>query len=304
MSGFRINTNIPAIFAQRQLSITNLSLQKNLEKLASGFRINRAADDAAGLAISERFRTQINGLKQAEKNIQDGISLIQTAEGGIETISDMLQRLRTLAVQAANDTLTTSDRAMIQLELNQVIAEIDRQVSTVTFNTKVLLDGTFSRKPGAPNRTSLVLQVGANRGQTISLFISTMSATALGVIGLIQQGNSVSSLLGRVAGTTLQTGGVMTRVAAESAIAVISSAIDIANALRAELGAVQNRLERSVNFVRIQNENQEASESLIRNLDFASEIVDFTKNQILQQAGTAALAQANVAPQSVLQLLR
>lgn len=304
MSGFRINTNVPALFSQRNLAITNSALSKNLERLSSGFRVNRAADDAAGLAVSERFRTQTNGLGQAQKNIQDGISLIQVAEGGIDTISDMLQRIRTLSVQASNDTLTTLDRSLIQLEVNQVLEEIDRQVSTVSFNTKVLLNGTFSRTAGATGRTSLVIQVGANKTQTIALFISTVSAKGLGINGLSQAGNTATSLLGKSAGTTLQKAGVMTHLAAESAITVISSAIDKVNSLRAELGAKQNRLERTLNFARIQLENQAASESRIRDLDFADEIVNFTKNQILQQAGTAALAQANVAPQTVLQLLR
>lgn len=299
MAGFRINSNVPALFSQRTLNLTNEMLSKNLERLSSGLRINRASDDAAGLAVSERFRTQTNGLKQAQTNIQDGISLIQIAEGGISTISDMLQRLRTLSVQASNDTLTTTDRSLLQLEVNEIIEEVDRQVSTVTFNTKQLLNGDFARGTG-----SVAIQAGANSGQTISLHIFTASATGMGITGLGQTGNSSASLLGKSTGTTLQTGGIMTRIAAESAIALLSSAIDRINSLRAELGAKQNRLERTLNFVRVQTENQQASESRIRDLDFAAEVVDFTKNQILQQAGTAALAQANVAPQTVLQLLR
>jgi flagellin len=305
MSGFRVNTNVPAIFAQRQLSVTNSRLQSNLERLSSGLRINRAGDDAAGLAISERFRTQINGLKQAQKNTQDGISLIQTAEGGIETISDMLQRLRQLAVQASNDTLTTTDRALIQLEFNQIITEIDRQASTVNFNTKNLLTGTYSSVSG----TSLVLQVGANTSERITFNIFTSTAAGLGVNGLSVGGaqTGTTTLISSVISTALSgtsNSGVVTRAGAESAITLLSTAITKVNGLRAELGALQNRLERTLNFTQIQSENQSAAESRIRDLDFADEIVTFTKNQILQQAGTSALAQANVAPQSVLQLLQ
>jgi len=309
MSGFRVNTNVPALFAQRQLGIVNRNLQGNLERLSSGLRINKAGDDAAGLAISERFRTQINGLKQASKNIQDGVSLIQTAEGGIETISDQLQRLRTLAVQASNDTLTTNDRALIQLEFNQILTEINRQSSTVNFNSKVLLSGNFSgvSNTNTSYRGSLALQVGANKGETITLRLFTASTAGLGVNILSVQGAQtatvtlISSLI-----TSSGTGrdGVITRAGAESAITVISNAITKVNGLRAELGAVQNRLERTLNFVEVQKENQAAAESRIRDLDFSEEIINFTKNQILQQAGTSALAQANVAPQSVLQLLQ
>ncbi|MEK8022749.1 MAG: flagellin [Candidatus Hydrogenedentota bacterium] len=299
MSGFRVNTNIPAIFAQRQLNVTNRVLQTNLERLSSGLRINKAADDAAGLAISERFRTQINGLKQSSKNIQDGISLIQTAEGGIESISDQLQRLRTLAVQASNDTLTTNDRALIQLEFNQVLSEIDRQASTVNFNTKVLLKGTYSKVGG----TSLVFQVGANKTESIGVTLFTATTSGLGVNGLKVNGTqtATTSLISSIISLG---GGVVGRTSAESAITIIGNAITKVNGLRAELGSVQNRLERTLNFVEIQQENQAAAESRIRDLDFADEIVAFTKNQILQQAGTSALAQANVSPQSVLQLLQ
>ncbi|MEK8022750.1 MAG: flagellin [Candidatus Hydrogenedentota bacterium] len=306
MSGFRVNTNIPALFAQRQLGINNNLLQQNLERLSSGLRINRAADDAAGLAVSERFRTQINGLKQASKNIQDGISMIQTAEGGIETISDMLQRLRSLAVQASNDTLTTNDRALIQLEFNQVLAEIDRQASTVNFNGKLLLTGTFSKVGG----TSLSLQVGANKTETIGLNILTSSNAGLGINGLkvngvqTQSTSLISSIITLATTAGSGTQGVVSRTGAESAITILGNAINEVNGLRAEFGSIQNRLERTLNFVGIQMQNQAASESRIRDLDFSDEIISFTKNQILQQAGTSALAQANVAPQSVLQLLQ
>ena len=303
MAGFRVVTNVPAIFSQRQLGVTNTNIQKNLEKLSSGLRINKSADDAAGLAISERFRTQINGLKQSAKNIQDGISMIQTAEGGIETISDQLQRLRTLAVQSANDSLTTMDRAMIQLEFNQVLTEIDRQSSTVNFNTKVLLRGAYSAVGG----TSLSIQAGANQNERITFNIFTSNTAGLAINNLTVAGaqTSTTTLISSIISNAM-TGpsGVVMRTGAESAITLISNAITKVNGLRAEFGALQNRLERTYNFVQIQSENQSAAESRIRDLDFANEIVDFTKNQILQQAGTSALAQANVAPQSVLQLLK
>lgn len=324
-AGFRINTNVPALFAQRQLAITNGSLQRNLERLASGFRINRAGDDAAGLAISERLRIQVNGLKRAALNLQDGISMIQVAEGGVVMISEMLQRIRVLAIQAANDTISSADRVLLQLEVNELISEIDRQATTVQFNQKVLLDGSFDVSKGKP---SLVLQVGANSGETFSFGIFSLSAKGLG-IRLTTPGsasantinvdglfiNAVTSAQGEtipfvgIRSDQLETaatinGGIITRPAASSALTLLETAIDRVNSLRAVFGAVQNRMERTLNFIRLSMENQAAAESRVRDLDFAEEIVDFTKNQILQQTGTAALAQANVAPQTVLQLLQ
>ena len=311
MAGFRINTNVPALFSQRRLQVTNMRLSSNLEKMSSGLRINRAADDAAGLAISEGFRTQVNGLKVASRNIQDGISMIQVAEGGIVEVTDQLQRLRALSIQSANDTLTTSDRALIQLEFNQLLTEIDRQVSTVNFNTKVLLTGSFSKVSTSGNSAvSLRLQVGANRGEQISFNIFTVSTKGLGVDGLKVSAAQTTtiSLVSSIITTATASGstqiGVVSRTGAESAITLLTTALTSVMGLRAELGALQNRLERTFSFVQVQMENQAAAESRIRDLDFASEIIDFTKNQILQQAGSSALAQANVAPQSVLQLLR
>lgn len=311
MAGFRVNTNVPALFSQRRLQITNTALTGNLEKLSSGLRINRAADDAAGLAISEGFRTQVNGLKVSSRNIQDGISMIQVAEGGVSEITEQLQRLRGLAVQSGNDTLTTRDRALIQLEFNQLLTEIDRQVSTVNFNTKVLLTGAFSKVTTAGNASvSLRLQVGANKGEQISFNIFTVSTKGLGISGLSVTATQTStvSLVSAVINTATASGstqqGVVSRLGAESAITLVNDALTDVMGLRAELGSIQNRLERTFSFVQLQMENQQASESRIRDLDFASEIIDFTKNQILQQAGASALAQANVAPQSVLQLLR
>lgn len=311
MAGMRIRNNIPSLFAQRSLGKTTRALNSSIEKLSTGLRINRGGDDPAGLAVSERLRTQINGLKQASKNIQDGISLIQTAEGGIEGISDMLQRLRTLAVQSSNDILTTSDRALMQLEFNQVLTEIDRQVGAVSFNTKVLLDGRFSKVTSASNASvSMQLQVGANKSDTLSFFIFTASTKGLGVDGLkvtaVQ--TSTISLVDAIVNTATAAGstelGVVNQKAAESAIALISSAITSINGLRAELGSIQNRLESTFDFVQVQTENQIAAESRIRDLDFAEEIVNFTKNQILQQTGIASLSQANIGPQVVLSLLQ
>lgn len=304
---FRVNTNVPALFAQRNLTITNFRVQKNIERLSSGLRINRAADDAAGLAISEKLRTQVNGLRQARTNVQDAISLIQTAEGAISQIQDNLQRLRTLAVQAANDTLTTTDRYQIQLEFNELLAEIDRQVTSAEFNTKTLLTGNYGSNATAGQPGSLIFHVGANRGDTISITLPSLSTASLGVvIGSNQAGRKLSSLVVTGSRTTvMQTNrGVITRASANSAIALISSAINLVSELRAQIGAQQNRLEATFNFLGVAMENMAASESRIRDLDVSAEIVDFTKNQILVQTGSAALAQANVAPQSVLQLLQ
>ena len=320
MSGFVVNTNVPAIFAQRQLTVINAALQKNMEKLSSGYRINHSSDDAAGLAISEKLQAQINGLTQAQQNIQDGISMVQVAEGGISQISGSLQRLRTLAVQGANDTLTTTDRALIQLEFNQLLDEINRQVSTTKFNTKKLLNGDYSEAGRARGTTSLVLQVGANDGkktdtngpEVISFFLITVTTTGLGIDKLKVSSpysatySKVSVIINKafgVNGYTSTTQGVVSRKGAESAIALLDKAITEINGQLADIGALQNRLDKAFTFVQLQNENQQAAHSRLKDLDFASEIVDFTKNQVLQQTGTSALAQANVQPQSVLTLL-
>ncbi|MEW5692636.1 MAG: flagellin [Candidatus Hydrogenedentota bacterium] len=318
---FRVNSNIPALFAQRQLTITNFKVQKNIERLSSGYRINRAADDAAGLAVSEKLRTQINGIKQARLNVQDGISLIQTAEGGLQEIQDNLHRLRVLAIQSANDILTTVDRYLIQLEFNQVLDEIDRAASSVQFNTKQLLRGAYSldmvSNPSGTNNTypgSLVLHVGANANDTIAIHIPSISTAALGTVhGQFSSpsGIKISSLrVDNVTGYNTRlsilaaNAGVMTRRAAESAIGIITSGINMVSEVRANLGACQNRLESTFNFLGVVLENITSSESRIRDVDVSAEVVDFTKNQILVQTGTAALAQANVAPQTVLQLLQ
>lgn len=271
-----INHNISALNTYRQLTINNSAAAKNLEKLSSGFKINRAGDDAAGLAISEKMRGQIRGLNMASKNAQDGISLIQTAEGALNETHAILQRMRELAVQAANDTNTTADRQALQDEVNQLIEEISRIATQTEFNTKVLLSGSF----GTGNE--LIFHIGANENQIIKLTLGDMTATGLGLSGI---------------DITTQTG-------AEAAITTIQSGIDKVSNERAKLGAVQNRLEHTINNLGTAAENLQAAESRIRDVDMAKEMMEFTKNSILQQAATAMLAQANQQPQGVLQLLR
>lgn len=244
-----------------------------MEKLSSGLRINRAADDAAGLAISEKMRGQVRGLNQAVRNAQDGISLIQTAEGALNETHAILQRMRELAVQSANDTNTAGDRGQLQQEIDQLVTEIGRIATTTEFNTQKLLDGTFSGK---------LIHIGANSGQTLTVGIAAMDAAAL----------SVSSL------------SIDTQTAANTAITTINTAIETVSTERSKLGAIQNRLEHTIANLSVASENLSAAESRIRDLDMAQEMMAFTKNQILTQAGTAMLAQANAQPQTVLQLLQ
>lgn len=275
----RIMHNISSLIARRNLENSNQLLLKNLEKLSSGYRINRASDDAAGLAISEKFRTQVAGLEQAIKNTRDGISLIQTAEGALTEIQMMIQRMRLLAVQCSNQTYTSTDRNQAQVEVNQLIEEIDRMASAVQFNTKQLFKGQWdSAEPeGAPLR----IHIGANKDEVIRITIKKFTASGLGVYG-----QSIS-----------------TWAKAESAISVFQSAINLVSIQRANFGAYENRLDHIINGLGIAHENMSASEARIRDLDMAMEMSDFTKNQILAQAGTAMLAQSNSQPQMVLQLL-
>jgi len=287
-SGLRIQHNVSAMYAHRQLSLTNSRINNSMEKLSSGYRINRASDDAAGLAISEKLRTQINGLDQASRNIQDSISMIQTAEAGLEELHSILQRMRVLAVQASNDTLIDSDRAFIQLEITQLLQEIDRMTTGVEFNTKKLLRGDYITPAAAGGPGSLIFHVGANKNQVFSVQISSFSTTGLNINHLFA--GSASS--------------VETRAKAESAIGLLSAAINEVSRQRSVLGAVQNRLEHTYNFVLIQKENMQSAESRIRDVDFAAEMVNFTKEQILMQSGQAMLTQANMRPQSVLQMLQ
>lgn len=264
-------------FILSNLNNTQAELGLRLAKLSSALRINSAADDAAGLAISEGLRTQVNGLDQASRNALDGISVLQTAEGGMQEIQDMAQRVRTLSVQAANDTLTDSDRALIQREVTQLTQEIDRFAGTVNYNGQPLLDG--SRATGAQPVT---LHVGANQDQTVSLGISAMTTTGLGINGI----------------------DVSTRAGAEAAIGRLDTAISGVSEQRATLGAQQNRLTATINFVQLQNENTTASESRIRDADMATEMIGFTLAQMREQSGTAMLSHSFASQQSVLNLLR
>ena len=268
-----INHNMNALNAHRNMTGNTATAGKSMEKLSSGLRINRAGDDAAGLAISEKMRGQIRGLDQAARNSQDSISLIQTAEGALNETHSILQRMRELAVQGANDTNVTVDRSAIKAEIDQLSSEITRISSQTEFNEQKLLDNTFAGKQ---------FQVGANKGQTISLSISGMSATNLGVNSLAVSG--VGS--------------------ANAAISSISVAITKVSTERSKLGALQNRLEHTINNLGTASENLTAAESRVRDVDMAKEMMNFSKNNILQQAAQAMLAQANQQPQGVLQLLR
>jgi flagellin len=274
-----INHNLQAMNAHRQLVTNNTAQSKSLEKLSSGFRINRAGDDAAGLSISEKMRSQIRGLNQASRNSQDGISLIQTAEGALNETHSILQRMRELAVQAANDTNVTADRTAITNELQALTTEIDRIANSTTFNGVKLLDGSVATN-------GLTLQVGANTTtfESMGIKISTMTYAAL--------------TLGGVAA------GVATNAGALISINSVDAAISAVSASRSQLGAFQNRLEHTIANLDNSSENLQAAESRIRDVDMASEMMTYTKNNILIQASTAMLAQANQSPQGVLQLLR
>jgi flagellin len=272
---FSIRNNVTAVFTEKNLANTQAELAGVMERMASGYRINRAADDAAGLAISEKLRAQVRGLNQAGRNAQDGISVIQTAEAAIGETTNILQRVRVLAVEAANDTLTSDDRADIQLEIDNLLAEVDRFANTTEFNTMKLTSGSLAT-------SSMTLQVGANQGQTVSFTIMNASASSLGVSGIA----------------------VTNQTAAASALGSIDAALTVVNNERAKLGALQNRLERTISQIHAQSENLQASESRIRDADVALETINMTRLQILQQAGVAAQAQANQAPQAVLNLLR
>ena len=285
-----INHNLNAMNAHRQMAINTGSNGKAIEKLSSGLRINRAGDDAAGLAISEKMRGQIRGLNQASRNSQDAISLIQTAEGALNETHSILQRMRELAVQASNDTNVTVDRKNLNKEVAELQTEIDRIANQTEFNTKKLLDGTASN-------TALTFQIGANSGQMMSITIGSMDATKLGVnSGAITFSKKVAAdITGMIDGTA----GSITKM-----ITTINTAINTVSEERAKLGANQNRLEHTIANVDNAAENLQAAESRIRDVDMAKEMMNFTKTNILTQAAQAMLAQANQAPQGVLQLLR
>ena len=271
----RINNNTDAFNSYRNLSVTQGQMSKSLEKLSSGFRINRAADDAAGLAISEGLRSQVGGLKQASRNAQDGISVVQTAEGALTEVHSILQRVRDLAVQGANDTNSAESRTAIETEIASLGAELTRISDSTDFNGTKLLDGS---------NASLTFQVGANGNadSAITVNLADVKTAVAGIAAL-----SVSD-----------------HTTAQASIAAVDTAITAISTSRADLGATQNRLEHTINNLNVATENLSASESRIRDTDMAMEMMSFTRSQILSQAGTAMLAQANQAPQGVLQLLR
>jgi len=266
-----INTNVAALNAHRNLAFNNTQMSKTMEKLSSGYRINRAADDAAGLAISEKMRYQINGYNQAMRNAQDGISLLQTAEGALTEVHSMLQRINTLATQAKNGTYQQADRGKIDLEVKQLIDEIDNIAKSTKFNGIQLLNTSVN----------VTFQVGFEKGTVIQAAMGNVMATALNITGI-----HVSTVSG-----------------AAAMMSAVQAAISTVSDLRAKFGAVQNRLEHTINNLGVNAENLSASESRIRDADMAQEMTTFTRNQILVQAGTAMLAQANAVPQNVLRLL-
>ena len=284
-----INHNMSAMFAQRTLGQTNVYTQKNIEKLSSGLRINRAGDDASGLAVSEKMRSQIRGLNRASANAQDGISFIQVAEAFLQETTDVMQRIRELSVQSSNGIYSAEDRLYIQVEVSQLVAEVDRIASHAQFNGMNMLTGRFARETGENTVTaSMWFHIGANMDQRVRAYVGTMTAKALGVRDIGDE-----SILT-----------IDTPETANRAIGTIDEAIKKINKQRADLGAYQNRLEMSVVGINVAAENLQASESRIRDVDMAKEIVEFTRNQILTQSGTAMLAQANQQTQSVMSLLR
>ncbi|MBO8456802.1 MAG: flagellin [Spirochaetes bacterium] len=282
-----INHNLSAMYANRQLGITQAEVTKSIEKLSSGQKINRAGDDASGLAVSEKMRSQIRGLNQAERNIQNGVSFIQTTEGYLQETQDILQRIRELAVQSSNGIYSDEDRMQIQVEVSQLVDEVNRIASHAQFNGMNILTGSFARDT-VTNRI-MQIQVGANMDQNERIYIGTMTATAL---GLINAGDGTDAPIS-----------IADPASANSVIGVVDQALKVVNKQRADLGAYQNRFEMAAKGVAIAAENLQASESRIRDTDMASEMVNYTRNQILSQAGTAMLAQANTNTQAVMGLL-
>ena len=283
-----INHNMSAMYAQRNTGIVETSIAKDIEKLSSGMRINRAGDDASGLAVSEKMRSQIRGLNQAGQNIQNGVSFIQATEGYLAETTDIMQRLRELAVQAANGIYSAEDRMQIQVEVSQLVDEVDRIASHAQFNGMNMLTGRFAKDSATG---PMQLHVGANMDQSEKLFVGTMTAMALGLAGGAQGGEGDMLTISSVEGANM-------------AIGTIDNALKQINKQRADLGAYQNRFELAYNGVAIAAENLQAAESRIRDADMAKQVVEYTKNQILMQSGTAMLAQANTQPQSVVRLLQ
>ncbi|MDA8410017.1 MAG: flagellin [Treponema sp.] len=281
-----INHNMSALFANNQLGITQGKLATDMERLSSGQRINRAADDASGLAVSEKLRSQIRGLNQAQKNVENGVSFIQTTEGYLGETQDILQRMRELAVQSSNGIYTSEDRMQIQVEVSQLVDEVNRIASHAQFNGMNILTGAFA-KNSAVNKT-MSFQIGANMDQYKTVFIGTMTAQALGLSGAQGAAGMIS---------------LSSPQGANSAIGTLDSALKIVSKQRADLGAYQNRFESAAKGIAVASENMTAAESRIRDTDMASQMVDYTKNRILSQAGGAMLAQANASSNGVMQLL-
>jgi flagellin len=281
-----INHNMSAMYTNRNLGVTQNAISGNMEKLSSGQRITKAADDASGLAVSEKMRGQIRGLNQASRNVQAGVSFIQTTEGYLQETQDILHRIRDLSVQAANGIYTDEDRQMIQVEVTQLVDEVNRVASHAQFNSMNLLTGAFAQD----SDRVMQIQLGANMDQNEQIFISAMTAGALGLEGEEGADTGIATQLGTAEG-------------ANQTISVLDQALKQVSTQRAELGAYQNRFEMAAGGIDIAAENLQAAESRIRDADMASMMVDYTKNQILSQAGSAMLAQANVQTQSVLQLL-
>ena len=279
-----INHNMSAMYANRQLGVTGLGISKDMEKLSSGERINRAGDDASGLAVSEKMRSQIRGLNQAGRNIENGVSFIQTTEGYLTETTDILQRVRELAVQSANGIYSDEDRMQIQVEISALVSEVDRIASSAQFNGMNMLTGRF----GVNSTEVMQFQIGANMDQNARVFIGTMTAQALGLKGAQGSEESISIADPETANATLGS---------------VDAALLTVTKQRADLGAYQNRFEMAAKGVNIAAENTQAAESRIRDTDMASEIVEYTKNQILTQSGTAMLSQANSQSQNVLALL-
>ena len=283
-----INHNLSAMFADRSLKVTQVYLTKNMEKLSSGLRINRAGDDASGLAVSEKMRSQIRGLNQASTNAQNGISFIQVTEGYLQESEDIIQRIRELAVQSSNGIYSEEDRTYIQVEVSQLVAELDRIASHAQFNGMNLLTGRFARELGQNSVTaSMWFHIGANMDQRTQVFIGTMTAKGLGVRNSDETFISLAS-----------------PDSANRTIGTLDAAIKIINKQRADLGAYQNRLEHVVRGLDVGAENLQATEAKIRDTDMANQMVDYVRDQILNQSGTAMLAQANQRSTSVLQLLQ
>lgn len=279
-----INHNMSSLYADRVLGISNDSIMKNIEKLSSGEKINRAGDDASGLAVSEKMRSQIRGLNQAGRNIENAVSFIQTTEGYLTETTDILQRVRELAVQSANGIYSAEDRMQIQVEVSQLVAEVDRIASQAQFNGMNMLTGAFAKD----SDRVMQFQIGANMDQNTRVFIGTMTAQALGLKGAQGSEDTVT---------------IADPEAANATLGSVDAALLTVTKQRADLGAYQNRFEMAAKGINIAAENTQAAESRIRDTDMASEIVEYTKNQILTQSGTAMLSQANSQSQNVLALL-